>query len=108
MQASTTDATLVAYQDPAGTTQAYMLSSFSKGQLYFTGQNSATGVDTGGYGSFDVLQVQIGAQTPSGACSWGATLTTSSGMFLDSESNAGSLSSGNNSVTLSFSGANIA
>ncbi len=42
-----TDSTLVDYEDPAGTTQAYLLSSMSRGLVYFTGTNSATGIVTG-------------------------------------------------------------
>jgi hypothetical protein len=93
----------------AGPTAAYTLGSFAP-QLYFTGQNSASGVITGGGPTFDLLQVQIGVSsaTALASCAWSAGLTDSAGNQIDFANGRGSVPAGASSVMLSFNGPRIA
>jgi hypothetical protein len=96
-------------RDNAGTTAAYSLASFDRGPVYFTGQNSAIGVDTTGSGFFDILRVQIGIHNTAGGCNWSGSLADSIGTVLSYV--GGSLPSvpaGNNSLTFDFNGNLIA
>jgi len=91
-----------------GVTPAYTLASFDKGPIYFTGTNSATGIDSTGSGSFDILRIQFGVFAPAGVCSWTATLADLNSNPIDTVSGTGSLIAGNNILTLDFSSARIA
>jgi hypothetical protein len=103
------DSILADYKDPVGTTQAYTLSSISQGQLYFTGQNSVTGVITGSGPKFDVLRLQAGVyNAAAGPCGWQGTLTDLNGLQIDYETGTGPLVAGTQSITLDFNGNRIA
>jgi hypothetical protein len=105
---SGTETSVVAYQDDAGPTAAYSLSSFDQGQLHFTGTNSATGVITTGGSTFDLLRVQIGVFNSAGDCQWQASLTDPSGTKIDQVFHLDTLAAGYNNLILDFSGPNIA
>jgi uncharacterized protein (TIGR03790 family) len=92
----------------AGPTAAFALSSFNTAPLYFTGQNTATGVDTNGLTGFDLLRVQVGVSNPAGACQWQASLTDQIGTEIDQVLNLGTLAAGSNTLTFDFSGPKIA
>ena len=52
-----TSEAVAGYSADAVATQAYPLSSFDRGPMYFDGQNSATGIVTGQGSTFDILRV---------------------------------------------------
>lgn len=92
----------------AGPTLAYSFNSFAP-PLYFTGQNSASGVITGGGPTFDLLQTQIGVyNATSGVCAWSADLNDAAGNFITHAQANGTVTSGNSSVALRFDGIRIA
>jgi len=92
----------------AGPTASYSLSSFDLGDAYFTGQNTASGVDSTGSGTFDKLEVQSGIFTPADSCTWSAYLSSQGGTRIDTTFGTGTLSAGNNTATFDFDGTKIA
>jgi hypothetical protein len=96
------------YQSNAGLTPALTLATLDLGSLYFTGQNSASGVDLTGSGAFDILRVQAAVFAPAGACTWTGVLYSQQGSTIDTSYGSGTLSAGSNSVTFNFNGSKIA
>ena len=114
-----TSEAVAGYSADAGATQAYPLSSFDRGPMYFNGQNSAAGIVTGQGSTFDILRVQLGvtfAPPPPGTfqwdCSWEGTLSDSNGAQIDfatgNTAYSAGFSSGNQAITLDFNGNRIA
>lgn len=106
------DTVTVDFRASAGVTPAWPLSSFDRGTLYLTGQNSATALSTDGAPLFNVLRAGIGVfYAPGGYCHWSATLSagqSASYITIEHAYASGMLSPGLNNVTLDFQGANIA
>ncbi len=108
MLVTSTDSTLVDYQDPAQATQAYMLSSFTPA-LSFTGQNSAMGISTNGGTLFNILRVQAGVSLgfPGASqitCTWHATLVDSTGNQIAYFQGGQQLSNGGQVINFDFDG----
>ena len=95
-------------QVDAGPSAAYALSSIDQGPVYFTGQNTAVGMDLTGSGSFDILRVQLGVVTPPANCDWSGTLTTLTGTSLAFVAGSATMAGGTGSITLDFNGNLIA
>jgi len=102
------DSEMTAYQAHAGTTAAYLRSSFDRGPMYFTGINSAAGVATTKPPAFDILRAQIGVFSPGGDCVWSGELAGPRGNALDFQNGAGTLPVGSSTISLDFNGNLIA
>jgi hypothetical protein len=106
------DLTLAASMSQAGSTPTVALSSLDQGPLYFTGQNSASGVANSGAGTFDTLKVLIGVSTPGGGCSWSGDLEDTNGNIIDVEASSSQATAplpvGLGSTELDFDGTKIA
>ena len=100
---------LVDYRDNAGATAAYTLSSLDPATpLYFTGQNTVTGVDTNADGKFDLLRVQSGVVVPSaGTYTWSARLVNPNGAEITFYDSQQFLNAGSNTINFDFNGATI-
>jgi hypothetical protein len=93
----------------AGQTAAYLLSSFERAPISFTGPHSATGI-VGAGPTFDKLRVTIGVYKSdyAGACSWSAVLADGTGVRIIDGRSSGELPLGASSITLDFDGNVIA
>ncbi|MBL8229297.1 MAG: hypothetical protein JNL98_12495 [Bryobacterales bacterium] len=91
----------------AGSTTAWALASLDAGNLYLTGQNRATRIDTGPEPGYEILRASIGVSyTEGGRCSWSAGLVNAYGM-IDYVNSRGELLPGSNVITIDFSGPKI-
>ena len=86
----------------------YNLPPPSRGTLYFTGQNSATGIDANGVPGFEILRVQAGISNPAGTCVWHGNLTDELGKFIDLAEGRETFPAGDNTIVLDFNGYKIA
>ncbi|MGH9901329.1 MAG: hypothetical protein ACRD68_05835, partial [Pyrinomonadaceae bacterium] len=96
------------YRENAGETAAYSLSDLDRGALFFTGQNTATGIDTDGDGKFDILRVESEIfAANSGFYQWTGNLQDRFNTEVDFFSGVAFFTSGTNTVTFDFDGGKI-
>lgn len=105
---TSTDEFIAHSQADAGSTASYTLSSFDRGSFYFTGQNTATGIDGNGAPGFEILRVQAGVFGPGGDCDWTALLDGAFGSETEAVSGNGILAAGNSTIIFDFNGPRIA
>lgn len=99
---------VVDFRKDAGQTSAYPLSSLDRGSIFFTGRNTATGIDSNGNGRFEILRIEAEAFTLRGGFyQWSGRLVDRTGVESDFFSASGNLVSGNNVIAFDFDGSKI-
>ena len=91
-----------------GQTQSYQLNQLERSPILLTGGTSDLGIDTNGNGLFDLLKVNVDVDLLAGGFyQWSARLVDSNNTEIDLAGNSGSLTTGINTVSLSFDGTKI-
>lgn len=102
------DVPIADYRENAGNTAAYRLSSLERPALFFTGRNTATGIDYNGNGKFDALNIAVEVEVATeDYYQWGGNLVDRFGKEIDFASGGAYLSNGNNTLTFTYNGSKI-
>ncbi|MDF1541192.1 MAG: alpha/beta hydrolase, partial [Candidatus Thorarchaeota archaeon] len=94
--------------ESAKTTSAYGYRQFQRPDIYFTGVSSESGTDSDGNGQYDLLTVELEVDiSVSDYYRWSANLLDPDGEVIDYAASARSLSTGINTIILTFDGTKI-
>lgn len=108
LEISAADETLIDNRDNAHQTASYLFRNFERNPIIFTGAGSAAGSDTNGNGLFELLRTTLQVDVVrAGTYNWTVQLVDVNGRDLGFVSGSGSLSAGENNITVNFSGARI-
>ena len=108
VEVSENDNLIVDFIQESHTTTGYPVGDFQRPDLFLTGAFSDAGVDTDGNGRFDQLDVDVEVNVrDAGTYEWGARLVDANGSEIGFDVQSASLSSGENSISLSFDGQQI-
>ena len=108
VEVSENDNLIVDFIQDAYTTAGYPVGDFQRPDLFLTGAFSDAGVDTDGNGRFDQLDVDVEVNVrDAGTYEWSARLVDANGSEIGFDVQSASLSSGTNSISLSFDGQQI-
>jgi hypothetical protein len=102
------DESVIDLETDTGPPLPYPLPPPSRSPWYFTGHNSATGIDANGVPGFEILRVQAGIFNPAGTCLWRGNLTDELGRYIDFAQGRETFSAGDNTIVLDFNGYKIA